>query len=142
MYALFSEQCAPLERYGSANVSSEANTGYVNVSKYARIAVVCHAILVGTSLDIDIEIATNGSGAGVHTLKSIAALSGTDDDSLVVIEINGDELTDPAGASSRDYDWLNVEINASGTCAVSVVIYGLEPRYQPVDQTLWDEVVN
>ena len=136
----FSEAHAPLGKYGSASFNSEQNIGWIDMAKYHRIAVVCHAILVGTSLDIDIEIATDDNGSKIHTLKSLTQLSGSDDGDLVVIEIRAEELGKPTGAPASNYSHVRVEITPSGTTAASIIVYGIEPRYAPIDSTLWSAI--
>lgn len=139
---LFSENAAPLAVFSGSGATTEQNSGYVNVGKYHRIAVVLHAIAVGTTLDLDVEITTDGVSAGLFTLKSITQLGGSDDGDLVVVEIRTDELGKPTGAPSENYDWVNVEITPSGSSTFSCIVYGLMPRYGAVDSTLWDEVVS
>lgn len=139
---LFGENFAPLAKFSGSAVSSEQNSGYVNVGRYHRIAVVLHAILVGTTLDMDIEITTDGVSAGLFTLKSMTQLDGNDDGSIVVAEIRTDELGKPTGASSENYDYLNVELTPSGNATFSCVVYGFVPRIGPVDASLWTEIVS
>lgn len=138
---LFGENFAPLAKFSGAAVSTEQNSGYVAVGRYHRIAIVLHAPLIGTSLDLDVEITTDGVSAGLFTLKSMTQLDGNDDGAIVVVEVRTDELGKPTGASSQDYDYLNVEITPSGNATFSCVVYGFVPRVGPVDATLWDEIV-
>ena len=139
---LFSEEAAPLAVFGSAAATTEQNSGYVNLAKYHRIAVVLHAIGVGTTLDMDVEIATDAAATDVYTLKSMAQMDSEGDGEIVVVEIRTDELgTCRPARSGENYDWLNVEVTPSGSCAFSCIVYGLVPRYEPVDSTLWDQVI-
>jgi len=138
---LFSELAAPLAKMGDDDAAAEQNSGYVNVAKYHRIAIVLYAIQVTTTLDLDVEITTDGVSAGLFTLKSITQLTADDDGAVVVIEIRTDELGKPSGASSENYDYVNIEVTPVGACTYSCMVFGLVPRYAPVDQPGWAEVV-
>lgn len=138
---LFGENFAPIAKFSGAAATTEQNSGYVYVGKYHRIAVVYHGILTGTTVDLDVEIATNAAAANVFTLKSIAQLVSADDGVIVVVEVRSDELGKPTGASSENYDFLNVEITPSGAATFSCVVYGFVPRFGPIDSSLWDEIV-
>lgn len=137
----FSEIHALLDKMGDDDAAAEQNSGYFSVAHYHRVAIVLHAIQVTTSLDVDVEIATDNAATGVHTLKSITQLTADDDGAVVVIEIRAEELGKPTGASSTDYDWINVEVTPVGACTYSLLVYGIEPRYAPVSQTAYEEVV-
>jgi hypothetical protein len=117
------------------------DTGYVNVANYRRVVVIIKAIAVGTSLNADVEITTDGVSAGLHTLKSITELGGSDDDAVVLINVRDEELSKPTDATSQEYDWINIETTPSGTCSYVVFVFGIEPRYEPVGTSEWDEVV-
>lgn len=138
----FGESHAPLAHMARVGSTTEQNSGYVNVGKYHRIAVVLHALVVGTTLDIDIEVANDNAAANVFTLKHITQLVAADDDVVVVIDIRGDELGKPSGATGQNYDWLNVEVTPSGASTFSCIVYGIVPRFEPVDATLWHEQVH
>lgn len=137
----FSEQHAVLAKMGAAAATTEANSGYVSMAQYHRIAIVLHAVQVTTTCDLDVEVATDANATGVHTLKSITQLTSDDDGAIVVIELRAEELGKPDSASSYNYDYVNVEITPNGALTYSCIIYGIEPRYAPVSQTAFDEVV-
>lgn len=139
--AQFNEEHAILAKMGASALAAEANSGYVNVGNYHRIAIVLHAVQVTTTLDVDIEIAEDANATNVHTLKSITQLTADDDTAVVVINIRGEELGKPTGASGINYEWLNVEVTPSGALTYSLIVYGLEPRYARVSQTAFAEVV-
>lgn len=138
---LFSEVAAPLAAFGATAATTEQNSGYVNVAKYHRVVVLLYALQTTTTLDVDLEITTDGVSAGLFTLKSITQLDSGGDDKVVAIELRTDELGKPSGASSENYDWINVEVTPSGASAFTCIVFGLVPRYAPVDQTLWEQVV-
>lgn len=139
---LFSEGAAPLAVINPASYNSEQNTTLVNVAKYHRIAIVLHVGAIGTSLDADVEIATDSGGTGLHTLKSVTQMTSGDPNELVVIEIDPAEMVDPTGSSSSNYDWLRLEVTPVGSVLFSAIVYGIEGRYRPEASSNWDEVVN
>ena len=139
---LFSESAAPLAVINPASYNSEQNTTLVNVAKYHRIAIVLHAGAIGTSINADVEIATDSGGTALHTLKSITAMTSADPNELVVIEIDPAELTNPTGASGQNYDWLRLEVTPVGSCLFSAIVFGLVGRFHPEASSNWDEVVN
>lgn len=122
-------------------VTTEQNTTFVNVKNYRRLAIVIKTLDVGTTLDADVEITTDGVTAGLFTLKSITQLASGDDDEKVVINIRDEELSKPSGASSDQYDYIRVETTPNGAATYVVMVFGLEPRYAPVGTTEWDQVV-
>lgn len=137
----FDEYAKLLKDVGYSGVTSAQDTGYVNIANYRRVAIIIKAIAVGTTLDADIEIATDDSATGVYTLKSITQLEAADDAAVVLVNVRDEELSKPALASSSQYDWINVETTPSGSGTYVVLVFGLEPRYAPVGTTEWDEVV-
>lgn len=137
----FDEYAKLLKDVGYSGVSSVQDTGYVNVADYRRVAIVIKAIAVGTTLDADVEIATDNAATGVYTLKSITQLESDDDDAIVLLNVRDEELSKPSSADSSEYDWINVETTPAGSCTYVVLVFGLEPRYAPVGTTEWDEVV-
>lgn len=138
---LFSETHAPLAAFGATAATTEQNSGYVNVAKYHRVVVLFYALQTTTAVDVDLEITTDGVSAGLYTLKSITALDSEGDDKLIAIELRTDELGKPSGASSENYDWINVEVTPTDACAFTCLVFGFVPRYAEVDQTGWEEVV-
>lgn len=130
-----------------ASYNSEQNvpsSNFFDVSKYHRIAVEVFAGNIGTSLDVDVEIATDNAAANLHTLKSITQLTeaGSDDNSAVHIEIQSEELSKPTGATGQNYDFLRVEVTPSGATLVCVAVYGFVSRNKPVSTTIYDEIVD
>lgn len=139
---LFAENFAPLAKFNASASSAEANSGYVNVGRYHRVVIVLYAIGVGTTLDLDVEITTDGVSAGLFTLKSITQLDSDADGAIVAVEVRTDELGKPTGASGQDYEYLNVEITPSGNATFSCFVFGFVPRNGPVASSLWDEIVS
>lgn len=124
----------------ASGATTEQNTSYVDVSKFHRIFVELSVINVGTSLDMDIEVATDTDGGNLATLKSITQLTeaGGDDGSTVVVEIRAEELN-IAGVHHR---YLRAEQTPNGAGTWVCHIWGAEPRYAPVPTTALDEVVD
>lgn len=125
-----------------AGVTTEQNTTFVSLQNYHRAVVLVWASNVTTTLDIDIEVATDASATGLHTLKSATQLTSGDDAARVAFEIQSEELSKPTGASSQEYDYLRVETTPSGSGTYMVAVIGISPRYKPVGVSEWDEVVD
>lgn len=141
-HADFAEQFAPVDKAAFSGVTTEQNSGYVSVAGYQRITVLVHALVVGTTLDVDVEIATAVGGTNAFTLKSITQLVAADDDTLVCIDIRADELSNPSGASANEYSFLNVEVTPSGSATVSVLVLGWSAINKPTPLTLWKQAVS
>jgi len=137
----FSENHKLLAAVSYNGVTTEQNTDWLDMSHYRRAAVVIITDVVGTDFNADIEISNTGTGAGtnVHTLKSITEV--TDDENNIVIELRDEEFSKPANATSDQYRYFRVETTPDGACNYVVLVFGIEPRYAPVGDTEWDEVV-
>lgn len=144
MVALFSETHELLGGIYPASYNAEQNTAWIDASKHNRFAVIVRAGNIGTSLDVDIEICTDGAAANLHTLKSMTQLTeaGGDDDSTVIIEFNSSELTKPSGTSATNFTHFRVEATPNGASIFEVIVLGFDARYVPVPTTLLDEVVS
>jgi hypothetical protein len=145
-YIPFYEVAELLAVLPPASQTTEQQSGYVDMAKYERIFAILSvgAMTTNATLDVDVEITTDGEAAGLHTLKSITQLTeaGGDGDQEIIIEIRAEELSKPSGAPSQEYQYVNIEV----TPAVAAVILGLHvfgyaPRYAPVPTTLWQEIV-
>lgn len=141
LHADFAENFAPIDQNAFVGVTTEQNTGYVLVANYQRIAILIHALVVGTTLDVDVEIATSSGAANAFTLKSITQLVAADDNAVVCIDIRPDELTNPSGASANEYRYLNVEVTPDGSATVGVIVLGI-PRDKPAPATLWTQRIS
>lgn len=124
----------------SDGASTEQNTSFVDVSRYHRIQIEILLIDVGTSLDVDVEVATTSGGANLATLKSITQLTqaGGDDASAVIVEVRSEEMN----ISGTHHRYLRVESTPSGASDYVIAVCGCEPRYAPVSTTILDEVVD
>ncbi len=141
LHADFAEAFAPFHKSALVAVTTEQNTGYLAIASYQRIAILIHALVVTTTLNIDIEIGTSAAGANAHTLKSATQRVAADDNKLIVFDIRPDELSNPSGTAIREFTHLNVEVTPDGAATVSVIVLGI-PAYAPADQTLWAEAVS
>jgi hypothetical protein len=139
----FSEIADLLGVINPASYAAEQNTGWIDMAKYSRIAIVIHAGDIGTSLDADVEIATDSSGTDIHTLKSMTQLTeaGGDDNSVVVIEVRAEEMSKPSEADGKEYSHLRLELTPSGATIVGAQVWGLSPKYPPVTNSLLAETV-
>lgn len=138
----FSEDHKLLAQVHYAGVTTEQNTSWISLQNYHRAAIVISASNVTTTLDADLEIATDSSATGLFTLKSITQLTSGDDNARVVIELQSEELSKPTGASSKEYDYIRLETTPNGSATYTVTVWGLQPRMSPVGVTEWDEVVS
>lgn len=141
LHADFAENFDVIDKGTFANVTTEQNTGYVSVAGYDRIVVIIHALVVGTTVDADIEIGVDSDGTSAVTLKSITQLVAADDGDLICIDIRPDELNNPANTSVMNFDYLNVEVTPSGAAYVSVLVLGVR-KYAGEAGSGWDQAVS
>jgi len=132
----YSEEVALLAADLESGVSAEQNTGWIAIGNYQRVVVEIHAPTVGTTINADIEIATDSSGTGVTNMtgKSITEIDAA---ASILIEINSEEFNQ----SNVEYTHMQVETTPSGTCDYVVLVKGLSPRFAPVTVATWDEIV-
>ena len=135
----FSEEVAILDYTSVSGASTEQNTGYVDVSKYHRVAVLILPTDLGGDLDVDLEQATDTSGTSAKSLdsgnKDTTVLSTATDPTI--IEIKGEEFD-----VDNAFDCLNVEITPGASSSFEVLILGFCPRYAPVSTTGYEAVVD
>jgi len=118
------------------------NVGWVSMENYHRIAIVVHiGDMVATST-INMRVMEGLTAAGGTPLaiagKASTALTaaGGDGNEIVVFEIRSEELT-------PGYTWVNLEVTvAVADSELSVIYYGIEPRYAPVPTANWSEIVD
>lgn len=132
----YTEEVALIHVSNESGVSAEQNTGWISVANYQRVVIEIHAVTVGTSIDADVEIATDSSGTGVTNMtgKSITQLTAAGN---VAIEINSEEFNQ----SNTYYTHLQVETTPAGTCDYVVLVKGISPRFAPVTVANWSEIV-
>lgn len=135
----FDEANAILGVLNPASYSTEQNVGYFNVSGYEEVFVLIQFGVIGTTLDVDVEVARDSDGTGLLTLDSITQL--TTDNGYVGLSIQAEKLPNPTGGTGN-YDWMRVEVTPSGACLVGVVVFGVNPKYKPVAVTGYDELLH
>jgi hypothetical protein len=141
--ARFNEMHCPLDEL-HADVWQPAvyDTGYNSLQLYHRAAVILFVgdIQAGGTVDLDIEQATDTGGTGAKAIagKSITQLTAADSNcSPVIVNIRTEELDVDGG-----FDCINAELTVANAAAeLHLVIFGCEPRYPPVADSNWDEVV-
>lgn len=138
----FSERAALLADIDPASYSSEQNTGYVSLALYNRAVVIIHAGVLGQNVDVDLEQATDTSGTSAKPLdsggKDITLTATTDNGTVSVIEIRGEELD-----VSNGFDCINLEMTPAGSSSIfGAQIWGFVPRYAPVSTTTLNSVTD
>jgi hypothetical protein len=118
----------------------EHNTGYVDVSEFHRVLVLVHPgePSGAATIDVDVEEATSAAGAGAQNVTGVAPaqIVAADAGEPGLIEFQTEDMD-----AANDYRYINVEvIVAVGAYPYSVYVFGFEPRYRPVDVSLWREV--
>ncbi|MDZ4768367.1 MAG: hypothetical protein SGJ24_04500 [Chloroflexota bacterium] len=142
LHADFAENYVLIDKMVISAATSEQNTDYVSIKDYLRIVVIVHALIVTTTLDIDIEAATSSAGANSYNVKRATQLVGADDNDVVIFDIRPDEMSNPAGGAADDgYQYLNIELIPSGAATVSVLMLGV-PRNRGAVGTSWDQAVS
>lgn len=135
----FSEGAALLASIHPASYNSEQNTGYVSLANYARAVVRIHCGALAGNLDVDLEEGTNTSGGSAQSFdaggKDITITGTTDNNTVEIIEIKGEEFTD-------GFNCINVEVTPGAAGIFDVEIWGLEPRYKPVATTALHSVTD
>ncbi len=144
MYTVrFSERNEFLAHLPADSETTEVNTAWVSLANYHRAVILVSVgdMAASSTLDIDIEQATDSGGTGVKNItgKSITQLTqaGTDSNKIVIIEIQSEELD-----VASDFDHIRVEVTpAVGAVEFAVFVLGFEPRFAPVSTTAIDEIV-
>jgi hypothetical protein len=144
----FSEVHYPLIKIAPAvkSPAGEVISSYVDAGMYTRFALVLHlgAIAATGTMLVRILQATSAAGAnakGIPTTaaqtKITSALVTGDANGIVVIELTAEELDVDGG-----FHFLAVGYDVdTDTVAMGAVLWGIEPRYAPVDSTGYNEIV-
>ena len=121
--------------------AAEANTGWLDVSRFHRVfAQVIPIGAPGVDIDVDIEEATSAAGANAQALdggnKDITINAA--DTAPSAIEIRGEEFDVNDG-----FRYINIETTPAGQSATYVVqVFGIVPRYAAVATTNWDSITD
>ncbi|MGD8499947.1 MAG: hypothetical protein PVJ86_04830, partial [Phycisphaerales bacterium] len=138
---LFSEDAELLAVIACDNANAavgEHNSGYVFVGDYHRILILVitgEVGAAGSTLDIDVEEATDAAATGAQNVTGIAPaqLTNADAGDPVLIEFQTEDLT-------QDYDFINVEcIVGTNTYRYGVLVFGFHARHKPVGVALWNQ---
>jgi len=142
-----SEVIYPLAYFHSTDKTADTyNTTGVSLKNYHRAWVVLDVgdMDQGATLNLKLQEATSTDAADGDWSdidgKSITELTAadTDDDSLVCIELQTEELT-----VASNYDCIRAQlVIANAAVQVSLIIYGVESRFEPVPTTNWEEIVD
>ncbi len=136
---LWSEKNELLAFISPASYNSEQNTGSVSVANYHRWVCVIECGVIGGNLDIDVEQDLSTAGSSRKALDSAAKdmtkTATTDNNTVSYIEGNTSELDVDGG-----YDCVNIEITPASAGIFSVLLFGVEPRFAAVANTLVDDI--
>lgn len=140
--AQVSERMNPLAKIDAASYSAEQVTAWVSLSNYNRAFAVINvgAIAANRQIQARLEQATgaNGEGQKVIAGKESAVLLTADQNGLIAIELQTEELDVNGG-----YDHVLLKLMIQGGAIIcGAVLYGCEPRYAPVGQANWIEVID
>jgi len=121
------------------------NTDWVSLKNYHRAWIVLDVgdMNATSTLDLAIQQATDTSGTSAKAMdpaKAITQLTaaGSDDDSLVCIELQTEELD-----VSNSFDCIRAQLTvANANVQASLIVYGVESRFEPVPTTNWEETVD
>lgn len=117
------------------------DTGYVNLKNYHRAWVVLYVGDLSTNSTVDLALfqATDTSSTGEKAIsgKSITQLdqSDGDDNAIVCIELQTEEMD-----VANEFNCLRARLTVGTADAnTTVFVYGVEPRFEPVPTTNWEE---
>ena len=139
----FSEDAELLATLACDNVNAavgEHNSGYVWVGDYHRILILVilgEVGAAGSTLDLDVEEATDAAGTGAGNIAGVAPaqITNADANGAVLIEFQTEDLT-------QDYDFINLEaIVGTNTYRFGAFVFGFQARYKPVATTNWTQLV-
>ena len=118
-------------------------TDYVSLAKFYQYLVILHvgAIAASGTVNAKVRVFTSATGAGAADVSGLAItqLTATDDNKLVLLNIQAAELL----AAGKTHFNLAV-LNGVTTNGLSAVILGLHPHYGPAsdhDLAAVDEIV-
>lgn len=138
---LFTEVHVPLAKLDPVSASAERVTAWVSVAKYNRVVAVVQVGAVAANRQIIARIEqakdTNGTGQKVIAGKESGTILTPDQNGLIAIELRTEELD-----TNNLYDCINLKLMIQGGAIIaSAILWGIEPRYAPVGDTAYIEVV-
>lgn len=126
--------------------ASEVISSYVSLANYHRAVCVIHTGAIAATGTVIVRLlqATDTAGSspkGIPTTatqdKITSTLTTADANSVIVIELRTEELDVTGG-----YDCVAVGYDVdTDTVAMSIILYGIEPRYMAVPTTNYNEIV-
>ena len=135
----FTEVHYPLGLIPSEDYTMVQYTEYVSLANYHRAVAVIHFGTLNGPVNAGLQQASDTAGTGVKAItgKTITALTATDDEALVAIELRTEELDVDGG-----FDCVRLYVTPTANAQFSAVLYGIEPRFMPTGTTNWTEVVD
>ena len=130
----------------ASRTSAEAFAGWVSMRDYYKAVAIIDVGAIATNGTFDAKLiqatygdAVTATGVKDITGKAITALGDTDDNSIIVIELDSSELD-----VDNDYDYINLQINCGGAAAIlcQATLIRYDPRFAPVGTDNLAEVVN
>jgi len=140
------ERFYPLAYLHSADKTAGThNSSWVSLKNYHRAWIVLDVgdMNATATLDLAIQQATDTSGTGAKAMdpaKAITQLTqaSSDDNSLVCIELQTEELD-----VANNFDCIRAQVTvANANVQASLIVYGVESRFEPVPTTNWTERVS
>lgn len=126
--------------------ASEVISAYVSLANYHRAVLVIHTGAIAATGTVIVRLiqATSTAGAspkGIPTTatqdKLTSTLTTADANSVIAIELRTEELDVANG-----YDCVAIGYDVdTDTVAMSAILYGIEPRFAPVPETNYNEIV-
>jgi len=130
----------PPDSFGAAT----RNSAWMLMENYHRgvLQLIVGEMQQGATLNVQLRQATDALGAGAIAVvgKAITQLTQTDGDGddYIVIELQTEQMD-----VANNYDHIGVQVVIAGAAVeYSYVFNAYEPRYAPVPQTNYTEVVN
>lgn len=128
----------PLAKIDPASYTTAQSTGWVAAEGHMRYAALIQvgAIASTGTFNAKLEAATSAAGAGAADItgKAITQLSDTGDNQLLMIDLSADEIS--------GYSHIRLTLTpATAATIVGAVLVGYSPRYAPVSQTNYGQVV-
>jgi len=135
----------PLAYLHSADKTAGTHaSSWVSLKNYHRAWIVLDVgdMNATATLDLKLQEATDTSGTSAKDIsgKAITQLTqaGGDDNSLVCIELQTEELD-----VANNFDCIRAQVTvANANVQASLIVYGVESRFEPVPTTNWTETVS
>ncbi len=117
------------------------NTAWLSMGDYHRAVVLLNVgegINGDETIDLVVQEAQDNAGTGAQNItgKAITQIAAADADSIVAVELQGEELT-------PGYSYIRVVVTVGGTGGYlyGVYVFGTVPAHADVPTTPWQEIV-